>query len=133
MPEKFTGYHTGVDVEYEDVTSPVTVSAVLDGDIVYSGYVKGYGGFVAQKIFFNNQNYIVIYGHLKPASLIKNQAQVKTGDTLGILGQGYSSETDNERKHLHFAIIKGNNLSFLGYAQNSSLLSGWVDPLTFYP
>jgi murein DD-endopeptidase MepM/ murein hydrolase activator NlpD len=132
-PERFKGFHTGIDVEYGDVTVDVTVSAITDGQIIYSGHINGYGGFIAQKISLNSQDYIVIYGHLKQSSLVKTGTIVKQGESLGILGQGYTSETDGERKHLHLAFIKGNKLDFRGYVQNKSELSLWSDPLSFFP
>ena len=30
QPEKFTGYHTGVDVEYEDITNNVNIYSIYD-------------------------------------------------------------------------------------------------------
>ncbi len=43
-PERFIGYHTGVDVEYGDVAADVPVFAVSDGLVVTSKYASGYGG-----------------------------------------------------------------------------------------
>lgn len=128
-PEKFTGFHTAVDVEYEDITSNVPVYSIDDGQIIYSGPVKGYGGFIAIQY---SQN-IGIYGHLQPSTLLPNKLIVKKGDTIGILGTGYSAETDGERKHLHFAILKGSKLDFRGYVQSESELSLWLNPLTLFP
>jgi murein DD-endopeptidase MepM/ murein hydrolase activator NlpD len=128
-PEKFTGFHTGVDVEYGDITTDVPVYSIADGEVIYSGYVSGYGGFIA----IQYPQYIGIYGHLKPSSLIVNKSIVKKGDKIAVLGQAYSTETDGERRHLHFAILKGTKLDFRGYVQNQSELSLWIDPLTLYP
>ena len=79
----------------------------------------------------NGSPVTIIYGHLKLASINK-----KTGDTLspgeqiGILGKGYSSETDGERKHLHLGIHRGTSVSILGYVQNKSELNNWIDAMT---
>jgi hypothetical protein len=131
-PERFLGYHTGVDVEYGDVTTDVQVKAVTKGQIIYSGYINGYGGFIAEKIKYQNQDLIIIYGHLRPRSLIKNKTIVYIGDTLGVLGAGYSQETNGERRHLHLAVLKGAKLDFRGYVQNQSNLSLWLNPLDLY-
>lgn len=132
-PERFRGFHTGVDVEYGDGTTKDSVKAVALGQIIYSGFVSGYGGFIAQQISINGQDYIAIYSHLRPSSLVKKGTTLFAGDPIGVLGTAYSAETDGERRHLHFALLKGTKLDFRGYVQNQSDLSLWVDPLTFFP
>ncbi|HAP38082.1 TPA: hypothetical protein DIC29_01735 [Candidatus Shapirobacteria bacterium] len=131
-PERFSGYHTGVDVEFDDVEDEVVVEAIFDGEIIYLGNVNGYGGVVAEKIFYKNQYFVVIYGHLDPDSLMKNNMYVKKGDKIGILGEGYSQETDGERKHLHLGIVRGEKVNLRGYVQNKDELSGWMDPLELF-
>lgn len=128
-PEKFTGFHTAVDVEYENTMSDISVYSIDDGQIIYSGQVNGYGGFIA----IQYSQYIGIYGHLRPKSLFPNKSAVKKGDTIGILGTGYSPQTDGERKHLHFAILKGSKLDFRGYVESKSELSQWLNPLDLFP
>ena len=127
-PEKFRGYHTGVDVEYGDVVEDVKVVAIADGEIVYAGYVNGYGGFEAMKFSFEGKEYIATYGHLRQSFLLKKGDKVNKGQIIGILGKGFSKETDGERKHLHFGIIKGTRLDLRGYVQKEEELKGWVDP-----
>lgn len=127
-PEKFNGFHTGIDIEYEDIFTDVNVFSIDDGKIIYSGYVNGYGGFIA----IQYSKYIAIYGHLKPSSLIVNKSLVKKGEKIAILGQDHSIETDNERKHLHFAILNGSKLDFRGYVQKQSDLSFWQNPLDLF-
>jgi len=128
-PEKFTGFHTAVDVEYEDTTGDIPVFSIDNGQIIYSNQVNGYGGFIA----IQYSQYIGIYGHLRPKSLLPNKSVVKKGDTIGILGTGYSTETDGERKHLHFAVLKGSKLDFRGYVESKSELSLWLNPLDLFP
>ncbi len=108
----------------------IPVIAVADGPVIYSDYVNGYGGFLAQKIKINSADYIAIYGHLRPSSLPPKGTILTQGQIIGVLGTSYSSETDSERKHLHFAILKGDQLDFRGYVQTPQELSLWVDPLT---
>lgn len=128
-PERFTGYHTGVDVEYGDVLTEVSVYSVYDGTIVYSGWVSGYGGLVAERINYRGNGYVIIYGHLAPTSLIKKGGKVERGQKIGVLGRAYSTETDGERRHLHLAIVKGEVVNFKGYVAKETELSGWVNPL----
>ncbi|OHA53787.1 MAG: hypothetical protein A2991_00885 [Candidatus Terrybacteria bacterium RIFCSPLOWO2_01_FULL_58_14] len=57
---------------------------------------------------------------------------VAAGERIGVLGAGDTSETDGERKHLHFAILKDGAVDLRGYVQNQSELSLWYDPFTFF-
>jgi murein DD-endopeptidase MepM/ murein hydrolase activator NlpD len=122
-PERFKGFHTGIDVEYEDVVGEVPVLAVCDGEIVLSKWVSGYGGVLILKCA---ENYY-IYGHLKDSSITKN-LNVLRGEQIGILGEGQTQETDFERKHLHFGINK-KSADLRGYVQNERELENWIDPL----
>lgn len=131
QPERFTGYHTGVDVEYEDEAGEVEVRATADGEVIYGGYVNGYGGVVIISHSINSNNYLSLYGHLAPSSLIAGGERVSKSQKIGILGEGFSSETDGERRHLHFAIIKGGDIDYRGYVQNESDLDAWVNPIDF--
>lgn len=131
-PERFTGYHTGVDVEYEDVKSDVPVYAIADGTVVLSRTVSGYGGVFILKINLNGLLYTVLYGHIRPSSLPKVGQKVSKGEKLTLLGTGYSIETDGERRHLHFAILSDNRIDLRGYVQTRNELTGWINPLILY-
>lgn len=132
QPEKFSGYHTGLDVEYEDVTADVPVFAISDGKIVYSNWVSGYGGVFILEVNLGGKLHNVLYGHIRPSSLPNTGQTFKKGEKIAVLGTGYSQETDGERRHLHFAILSDNRIDLKGYVQNKSDLSGWVDPQTLY-
>ena len=123
QPERFKGYHTGVDVEYEDVEEDVPVFAVCDGEIVLSKWISGYGGTLILKC---GENYY-LYGHLNVDSIVK-KTKILRGEQIAILGKGNTSETDNERKHLHFSINK-KSADLRGYVQNKSELDDWENPL----
>jgi hypothetical protein len=58
--------------------------------------------------------------------------EFEKGDPLALLGTGYSSETDGERRHLHFAVLSNDRVDIKGYVQSESDLSGWIDPLTLF-
>lgn len=128
QPERFSGWHTGVDVEYDDSNEDIAVWAVCDGEVALARWVSGYGGTVVIKCVIENNDYYVLYGHLDPERLIKTK-NVNKNDEVGILGDGYSNETDNERKHLHFSIHK-DSLDVRGYVQNENELEEWVNPVT---
>ncbi len=137
-PEKFSGYHTGVDFEIlpgeEELEIPV--AAICSGPIIFkSASVSGYGGVMAQRCELEEETVTVIYGHLKfSTDTPKVDSPLEAGETLAILGKGYSSETDGERKHLHLGIYKGGQGSYLlGYVKSESALSAWFNILDFLP
>jgi len=130
QPERFTGYHTGVDVEYTDTTADIPIYAIADCTVYKAEIVSGYGGFLALQCTLQGENRYVVYGHVRLSSLPAVGTAVKKGEQIGVLGTGNSAETDGERHHLHFAIAK--TFDYRGYVQNESELSNWVDPLTFF-
>ncbi len=132
QPEKFTGYHTGVDVEFTDISTDVSVKAIASGTVVTSRTARGYGGIVVIKHPIAGKDILTIYGHLDPKSLVKEDASVQIGEQIGILGEGGTSETDGERKHLHFAMLKGTSVDLKGYVANKSELDNWYNPLDFF-
>lgn len=134
QPEKFRGYHTGTDFEIfpEETDAEVPVKAVCDGKLALKKTASGYGGVAVQNCVLDGTPFTVIYGHLKISSITANAGEnVGAGDTLGILGKGYSAETDGERKHLHLGFHRGTAVNILGYVQNQSELSSWRDPCLY--
>jgi murein DD-endopeptidase MepM/ murein hydrolase activator NlpD len=130
QPEKFSGFHTGVDFEIKagEENADVPVVAACDGTAVYRNYVSGYGGVFVQSCKLDGQDVTVLYGHLRLASIGKKVGSaVKAGEQLGVLGKGYSTETDGERKHLHLGIHKGKAVNLKGYVQTQAELGGWLD------
>jgi len=129
-PEKFTGYHTGVDFETspDETNIDVPIYAICDGSLALKEYASGYGGVAVESCKLNGQDITVIYGHLKLSSININVGnQLSAGQQIGILGKGYSTETDGERKHLHLGIHKGTAINILGYVQNQAELENWID------
>lgn len=130
QPEKFTGYHTGTDFEIfaNETDAVVSIEAIIAGKVVYKQWVSGYGGVLVQSAELDGQPITVLYGHLALSSIT-----AKVGDSLilseviGNLGQGYSHDTDGERKHLHLGIHKGSQVVLLGYVSKASNLNQWVD------
>ncbi len=130
QPEIFYGYHTSVDFEVfaEEENLEVDVLAICTGRLIVKRWMAGYGGVIVQQCEINDEAVTVIYGHLKLASVSKKlNENIDQGQKIGILGEGFSSETDNERKHLHLGIHRGEVVNFVGYVQNPQELDNWID------
>ncbi len=129
-PERFTGYHSGVDFETtpSEKDSDVPVLAVCTGPIRQKSTATGYGGVVVQDCTLGGAPITVVYGHVRLMSVIALAGQqVKAGQQIALLGDGFSSETDGERKHLHLGIHSGSMVSIRGYVQTQTELSSWID------
>ena len=127
-PERFTGYHTGVDFETfpGEQNKPIPVFAVCTGPLLQKSWVKGYGGVVVQACTLNNQPVTVVYGHLKLSSLAAQPDQrLGSGIKLAVLGTGFSTETDGERKHLHLGLHLGSTINLRGYVKTQAELNQW--------
>jgi hypothetical protein len=130
QPERFSGYHTGVDFETtaSEQNIAVPIMAICAGKLIYKNWVNGYGGVAIESCVIDKQAVTIIYGHLKLASLsLKTNSSLKAGQNFAVLGKGYSTETNGERKHLHLGIHKGTKINFLGYVQNKADLVNWLD------
>lgn len=134
QPERFSGYHTGIDLEVfpEEFNTEVPIKAVCSGKLVMKKYAGGYGGVMVQSCELEKKPITVIYGHLKLDSIKANLGEnIDLGNSIGILGADKSSETDKERKHLHLGFHRGSEINIRGYVQNDSELSDWVDPCLY--
>lgn len=134
QPERFRGYHTGADFEIfpEELNIDVPVQAVCDGKLELKKYASGYGGVAVESCQLDNQPITVVYGHLNLASIkLASGDGLKKGYFMGNLGADKSVETNGERKHLHLGFHKGSSVSILGYVQNQSELSNWIDPCLY--
>ncbi len=129
-PEKFKGYHVGVDYEttQSEKHAEISIYAICDGKVQLSKFVSGYGGLLIQSCFLNNQEATVLYGHLEISS-IQNKVglTLKRGSLVGVLGQAGSRDTDGERKHLHLGVHKGGVIDLRGYVQSQSEILNWLD------
>lgn len=134
QPEHFSGYHTGADAETTDTekNTDIPVYAIADGTIKVSRFAQGYGGVIIIDHLVGGKHVLALYSHVRlSASHKKVGDSVKAGEQLSVLGTGYSSETDGERKHLHFAIINGSTITLRGYVSTQAALNGWHDPLAW--
>ena len=133
-PEKFNGYHTGVDFEtlLSEQNVAVPIYAICPGKFLMKKIASDYGGVAVQSCKIAGENVTVIYGHLKLSSIgAKIKQELKAGEQIGILGQGYSAETSGERKHLHLGIHKGTAINILGYVQSAGALKDWLDAASY--
>jgi hypothetical protein len=133
QPERFSGYHTGVDFEIfpEEQESDVAISAICSGPLVSERSASGYGGVLVQTCVMDGEPITVVYGHMRLSSVAATVgATVEVGAFLGNLGTAFSAQTDGERKHLHLGIHRGTTVSMLGYVQSKAHLSDWIDPCT---
>ncbi len=134
QPERFAGYHTGTDFEAfpEEENGDVSVSAICPGTLLAKRMADGYGGVAVQSCVFGNEPVTVVYGHLRLSSIGRDIGdEIILGETIGVLGAGYSQETDGERKHLHLGIRRGKEADIRGYVTSEGELSGWIDPCVF--
>ncbi|MFA4936872.1 MAG: M23 family metallopeptidase [Patescibacteria group bacterium] len=129
-PERFSGYHTGVDFEIflGEENTEVAVFAVCDGKILLKRWVSGYGGVLIQNCVLEEADVTVLYGHLNLSSIaLEVGQQILSGGKIGILGQGYTNDTDGERKHLHLGIHKGSEIDLRGYVSTVGELDNWIN------
>lgn len=101
-PERFSGYHTGIDFETfaDEQDRDVPVYAICTGSLVVKKIAQGYGGVVVQACKYQNRDITVIYGHLKLSSISANiGGNFRAGEPIGILGKGFSTETGYSIPH----------------------------------
>lgn len=134
QPERFSGFHTGADFETfpEEQNVDIPIYAIIPGKILVKRWASGYGGVLVESGEINGNAVTIIYGHLNLASINKNVGDtLSSGEKIGVLGKGYSQETDGERKHLHLGIHKGTGINILGYVNSQPQLAGWLDPCLY--
>lgn len=131
QPERFTGYHTGADFEIlpGEENVDVTVRAACTGPVVEARQASGYGGVVVQSCRYDGAPVTVVYGHIRLSSVrAEAGAELAVGDPIGVLGTGYSAETDGERTHLHLGVHRGTDVNIRGYVATQMALADWLDP-----
>jgi murein DD-endopeptidase MepM/ murein hydrolase activator NlpD len=97
--------HTGIDI---DGNKGDPVRAAADGEILYTGWLRGYGQVV---IIDHGGNLTTVYAHLSGIDTTEN-AKVKTGDKVGRVGST-GVATGN---HLHFEVrVNGNTTDPMTY------------------
>jgi hypothetical protein len=131
-PERFSGYHAGLDFEIfpEEQEADVPVLAVCDGAVLGQGPIDGYGGVLTQRCLIEGDAVTVLYGHIDPERIKTEQGYVlKRGEELGFLAPAESEGSGFTRKHLHLALRKGLATAIPGYLDLESDLAQYLDPL----
>lgn len=132
QPERFAGFHTGIDLEVfpAEIEQDVFVKTVCEGKLLTKRLASGYGGVVVQSCILESSPVTVVYGHMDISSVTQQQGAIlEKGIVFGKLGENKSSQTDGERKHLHLGFHKGGSVNLLGYVSSKKELEGWIDPL----
>ncbi|TSC58448.1 MAG: Uncharacterized protein Greene041619_672 [Candidatus Peregrinibacteria bacterium Greene0416_19] len=130
QPERFRGYHTGIDYETsaEEQGKETEVAALCGGSLRLKKRVEGYGGVAVQECLLRDEPVTVIYGHLALESITAGVGEyLSLGERIGLLGE-QGPDTDDERKHLHLGIHRGRNVVLAGYATPEAELGSWIDP-----
>ena len=93
---------------YELSDATPEVRAAADGEILYTGWLRGYGQVV---IIDHGGNLTTVYAHLSAIDTTEN-AKVKAGDVVGKVGST-GTATGN---HLHFEVrVNGSTTDPLTY------------------
>ena len=134
-PERFIGYHVGLDYEIfdDELDHDVPVYAICDGEVLRSGFVNGYGGLLIQRCTIGGESVTVLYGHLDEKELAKQRTILYAGDPLGLLAPPRSHWSDGNRKHLHLGIHRGKSIDYRGYVQTEEELQDYRDPASVLP
>lgn len=133
IQDRFTGYHVADDVEFADVKERIPVVAIAMGTVRKIDTVSGYGGVVVIDHEVDGEKVNAIYGHLDIAnSPLKEGSTVAVGDFIANLGEDKSPATDGERKHLHFAVYRGDELRLQGYEKTAEEVKNWINPHDFF-
>jgi murein DD-endopeptidase MepM/ murein hydrolase activator NlpD len=100
--------HAGLDI---DGNRGAPVRAANDGEVLYTGWLRGYGQVV---ILDHGGDLTTVYAHLSGIDTVEN-AKVKTGDKIGRVG-ATGVATGN---HLHFEVrVSGNTTDPMKYLQS---------------
>ena len=132
--DRFDGFHVGVDFEtFEDEQDiDVPVFAVCDGRLLYATRARGYGGVAVQACTIDGHDVSVIYGHLDAASVTSRAGDIlESGTRIGVLGRGYSEETDGVRKHLHLGLRLDSRDDIRGYVRSATETAQYLDALEY--
>jgi murein DD-endopeptidase MepM/ murein hydrolase activator NlpD len=99
--------HSGIDI---DGNNGDPVRAAADGEVLYTGWLRGYGQVV---IIDHGGDLTTVYAHLSGIDTAEN-AKVKTGDKIGRVGAtGVATGS-----HLHFEVrVNGNTQDPMKYLQ----------------
>lgn len=116
-----SGGHTGIDMKARDGT--IIISAT-DGSIYANEWDDEYGWRVVVETWVQEQQYFIVYGHLREKSIWAEGVSLQRGDFIG-----YAGSTGNSTgPHLHFEVVK------IGAFQNNETpcMTDCVDPKLYF-
>ena len=132
--DRFAGYHVGVDFETTEAEADIDVPiyAICDGEVLFKEFAGGYGGIAVQECLLDGEPVSALYGHLNLSRIeVSAGDMLVRGDRIGVLGKGYSPETDGVRKHLHLSVHPGTNVDIRGYVKTLVETTKWLDPVRY--
>lgn len=119
-----SAYHSGIDIPAPEKSN---IYSICDGIVVYTGFYSSDG----YTVIIQNENFIIIYGHVSPNFLVQENQIVQKNEKIGTIGPKYIDQNSNTtytdstgRKtngattgcHLHLTIKKdGNAVNPLNY------------------
>ena len=132
IQDRFRGYHVGDDIEFTDRADKIPVYAMADGTVLeINPFVSGYGGVMRIRHEIDGRSLTAIYGHIDVTEMsLEVGSTVNKGDLIAHLGE-VGRATDNERKHLHFALYEGEDRKINGYESQASSVQNWINPSSF--
>lgn len=92
-------HHDGVDIP---AVSGTNIVASADGQVVYSGKMRGYGNIIVIK---HDDGYHTVYAHNRK-HFVKKGNKVSQGEVIGLVG----SSGRSSGPHLHFEIRRNNKV-----------------------
>ncbi len=120
--QRFSGYHTGDDIEVANVAADPPVFALTNATVVRKETVPGLGGVVILEFSEGGVIYHALYGNLDLGLEFPEVGEAVTaGQLLGYLG--------DDRQHLFFSIYPYTGAElFASYTEADSDLTLWENP-----
>jgi len=129
QPERFRGFHTGIDFETLPGETQVPFFAYCGGPLKIKQTATGYGGVIVQECNIEEEVFTALYGHVDLTSIDHTIGDyIASGTKLGVLGDGFTDEAGGERQHLHFALHRGSQVELRGYVDSEKELGRWIHP-----
>jgi len=85
-------FHTGIDI---GAPENCDIKSICSGKVTFTGF-KGADGYT---IIIENSNYKIIYGHVNPDFIVKENEIVMQGQVIGKVGPKYIYDTLNNLYH----------------------------------
>ena len=95
-----SSFHTGIDI---GAAPGSDILAICSGIITFTGF-KGADGYT---IILENSNYKILYGHVNPNFIIKENDFITQGQIIGSVGPKYVTPTPNNPYHDNIGTTNG--------------------------